>query len=609
MGDGAVGKFRGKMKMRGKILMLCLGSTLGALILQTILFQKVSGTMIYNQAKAENYSLLQNMQNEVYTFVKNIESSLIDIYNEKEFMQELKSSRNIAELREKYYRLAYWQAVERFETTDSVVAFYIYDIDHRIVSTYRRAVTPKHNYPKDIYESAQMTNADKVKEYVASDNKSMLISSYYNPYRETSIVRFVLKIYDNVNTSDKIGYVVCDIDSKALTRIMEKYSTYREGYMWLQPSGDRPVAVVGNPDEVNQKYFQEISESIQEDRLDEWMAPSSESRVLFQVPQEKYNIRAYSIMPQSILEQNQKALIQNILIVAGMMCIILSIVTVFVSSTITKPLEELTGTITQIREGDTKKRVAYLEDNEIGKLGREFNEMLDEIERLIGHEYETKLLLNKAEYKALQAQINPHFLYNTLDTMSSIASIQNCVVVSNLCQSLSNIFRYSLDIGHPYSTVAKEIVHLKNYIYVMNVRMREEVSYHFDIADDMLQNSIPRISVQPLVENAIKHGLKNKRGEKAVWVRVYGEGEVLTVSVTDNGVGMDAESMNRRLNENLQEQVESGSSIGLFNINARMKMLYGEEFGIVVESDGENGTNVVLRIPCVRMEDMETWQK
>ena len=136
-------------------------------------------------------------------------------------------------------------------------------------------------------------------------------------------------------------------------------------------------------------------------------------------------------MPQDILEQNQKALLQNIILIGTMMCIILSVVTIFVSSTLTKPLEELTGTITQIREGDTKKRVDYLKDNEIGRLGREFNEMLDEIERLIGHEYETKLLLNKAEYKALQAQINPHFLYNTLDTMSSIASIQNCVIVSN----------------------------------------------------------------------------------------------------------------------------------------------------------------------------------
>lgn len=598
-----------RMHMRGKILLLCLGSTLGALIFQTVLFQRVSGTMIYNQAKAENYSRLQNMQNEIYTFIKNIESGLIDIYNEKEFMQELKGHRDIQALRADYYRLAYRKAMEQFETTDGVVAFYIYNSEHQIVSTYRRAVTPKHNYPKDLYEDGEMANVEKIREYVASDDKRMFISGYYNPYRETNIVHFVLKIYDNVNTGGKIGYVICDIDSKTLTRIMEKYSTYQEGCMWLQPSGDRYIALVGNPEEENQEYWEQVSEKIAEDKLEEWTVPLSEKRVMFQVPQEKYNLGAYFVMPQYILEQNQKALVQNTIIVAVVMCIVLSLVTVFVTSTLTKPLEELSGTIAGIREGDTQKRVAYLKDDEIGKLGREFNGMLDEIERLIGHEYETKLLLNKAEYKALQAQINPHFLYNTLDTMSSIASIQNCGVVSNLCQSLSNIFRYSLDIGHPYSNVAKEIVHLKNYIYVMNVRMREEISYHFDIADDMLQNSIPRISVQPLVENAIKHGLKNKRGEKTVWVKVFGEGENLIVSVSDNGVGMDAEDINRRLKDNLWEQVESGSSIGLFNINARMKMLYGDAFGITVESDGRSGTRVILKVPCISMEGVETWQR
>lgn len=379
--------------------------------------------------------------------------------------------------------------------------------------------------------------------------------------------------------------------------------------MWLQPSGDRVIVEIGNLEETNQEYYEEVSEHIRENNTEQIADASAGNRVLFQVPQEKYNIGAYSIMPQDILEQNQKALLQNIILIGTMMCIILSVVTIFVSSTLTKPLEELTGTITQIREGDTKKRVEYLKDNEIGRLGREFNEMLDEIERLIGHEYETKLLLNKAEYKALQAQINPHFLYNTLDTMSSIASIQNCVIVSNLCQSLSNIFRYSLDMRHPYSTVAKEIVHLKNYIYVMNVRMREDVKYYFDIADDMLQNSIPRISIQPLVENAINHGLKNKRGEKSIHVKVFGENQILNITVTDNGVGMAAEEINRRLRENRQEQVESGTSIGLVNINARMKMLYGEEYGLTVESDGASGTSVILRIPCVRMEEAETWLK
>lgn len=598
-----------KIKMRMKILILCLGSTLIALVLQTILFQRVSGNLIYNQAKSENYNMMQNMQNEIYTFVKKIESGLIEIYNDKEFLQELKGTERIEEIRENNYRIAYDQAMENFSTTDNIVALYIYNSSHEIISTYRRAVTPKHNYPKDIYEDEEMYNADKVKKYVASDNKYMFLSSYYNVYRETDIARFVLKIYDNVNTNDIIGYVVCDIDSKAFVKIMEKYTAHQEVYMWLQPLGDRPITAMENTETASREYYLEISERIQNNTLDMFMDTSEGNKVLFQVPQNKYNLGAYSIMPQAILEQNQKALTQNLILIGSMMCIILSVVTFFISRTLTKPLEELMKTIAQIRKGDTKKRVPYLEKDEIGQLGKEFNGMLDEIERLIGHEYETKLLLNKAEYKALQAQINPHFLYNTLDTMSSIASVQNCDMVSNLCQSLSTIFRYSLDTKHPYSTVAKEIVHLKNYIYVMNVRMREEVKYHFQIDDEVLQNSIPRISIQPLVENAINHGLRNKKGEKEIYVRVMEKDSILEIEVEDNGVGMDAEETNRRLKENSHELVESGSSIGLININARMKMLYGEEYGLHINSDGKSGTTVILRIPRMGVEEAEAWLK
>lgn len=446
-----------KLRMRTKILILCLSSTLIALVLQTLLFQNASTSLIYNQAKMESFSTLQNMQNEIYTFVKNIESKLIEVYNNKEFLQELKSERSLNELQDNNYRLAYNLAAENFATADGVVALYIYNAKNEIISTYRRAVTPKHNYAKDIYSNEEMYNAAKVKEYMNSDDTTMLISSYYNPYRETNIVRFVLKIYDNTNIKDKIGYVVCDIDSNALRKIMEKYQTKQEIYIWLQPLGDRQILGNGTLEAASQDYYQEINERIQNRTLDEFRDTSEGSRVLFQVPQKKYNLDAYSIMPQAILKQSQKALTQNLIVIAIVMSVIISIVAIYITRGLARPLEQLNKTIVQIRSGHTNQRVAYIKEDEIGQLGKEFNVMLDEIEQLISHEYKTKLMLNKAEYKALQAQINPHFLYNTLDTMSSIASIQNCQMVSDLCQSLSNIFRYSLDMKHPYSTVAKEI--------------------------------------------------------------------------------------------------------------------------------------------------------
>ena len=583
--------------MRTKILIVCICCTLTGLIMQTFLFWQASARLISGQARNESYHTLENMQNEVYTFIKHIESNMIEIYNNRDFLEALRDREGIESIRSEYYRLAYRIASEQFQTSDGVVALYLYDSDHEIISTYRRAVTPKHNYPKDIYEDAALYNTDVVTQYMESDDTSMLISSYYNIYRERDMIRFALKIYDNSNLKDKVGYIVCDIDSKVLEKIMQKYVTNEEMYIWLQPEGDRQLYAMGTLGEKDRTYYDAISRRIASGEIAEIDDFSDRSRVFFQVAQDKYNLCAYSIMPQSVLEENQRTLTRNLILIAALVSVLMGILYFYVTRSLTGPLERLMQTIGRIRSGETDLRADYEAKDEIGMLGTEFNNMLDEMESLIGQQYEDRLLLNKAEYKALQAQINPHFLYNTLDTMGSIAGIQNCEMVSNLCQSLSNIFRYSLDMKHPYVTVAKEIGHLKNYIYVMNVRMREEIRYIFNIGEDVLQDRVPRISIQPLVENALNHGLKNKHGDKYIKISAGKKDGILCICVEDNGTGMDAEQMNGRLQQNDASAVEEGNSIGLLNINARLKMAYGDAYGIQIESSAGQGTKVMMRVP------------
>lgn len=589
------------MKMRYKILFLCLGCTMGALVLQTILFSNTSSSLIYEQSKNESYNNLQNMQNEIYTFIKSIENGLVVIYSEKQFLNDLRAE-TIVNLRSRYYRLAYNIALDNFTASEGIVALYLYNQENQIISTYRRAVTPKHNYPQDIYEKEEENNGRIVKNYIDSNNTTMLVSSYYNSYRETDITRFVLKIYDSNLRGNKIGYLVCDVDGKIFREIMNKYENQNEMYMWLQPLGDRPAVSVGNLEESNKSYCLDAIEKIQKG---EWVSTESltaDQKVLFEVSQNKYNLGAYSVMPQFVLKENQKILTRNLLLIAAIMIVIITLLSFLVSKGLTKPLEKLTDTIDKIKKGNTALRAECEKRDEIGALGQDFNQMLDQIEGLISHEYETELLLNQAEYKALQAQINPHFLYNTLETMSSIASVQNCSIVSNLCESLSNIFRYSLDMKNPFSTVAQEIVHLRNYIFVMNVRMGDGISYTFHISEEVLQDEIPKISIQPLVENALNHGLRNKRGEKSIVIEAGVEDGELQIAVSDNGVGMNAQEVNERLRENNKELVEKGNSIGIYNINARMKMLYGEQYGLTVNSIIGEGTRVFLTVPRKKPE-------
>ena len=584
-----------KKGIRLKILILCLGCTLTGLFLQTLLFQNTSSQLIYNQAKNDSYRSMQNMQDDLQTFIKNIENGMIDIYNEKELLSDLKRKTDIDTMRTKYNRLIFNLATQNFDSSSWVVSMYLYDTDHQLISNYQRAKTPKHNYPKDIYNTNIQNNAQKVRDYFESDDTGMLVTSYYNPYREKDIVRFVLKIYQYVTINAKCGYIVCDIDSKALKKIISKYNVDDEMFIWIQPQGDRPVLSCGKLEDDCRASYKKLSDMI---RKKEGSAQDIRinDRELFSVYQEDYNLGAFSIMPKELLAKNEKVLNQNLLLITMIMLAVTSISFYFVSKSLSRPLEDMTKTVKRIQAGETHLRMENLKEDEAGELGKSFNNMLDQIEGLIAREYENKLLLNHAQYQALQAQINPHFLYNTLDTMGSIAEIDGCDQVSALCQSLAELFRYSLNMKKPFSTVSQEMVHLKNYIYIMNIRMQNQIQYTFDINDTILNDELPRISIQPLVENAIKHGLKNYKGEKKIYICACPEEQNLVITVEDNGVGMSEERI-RELFKESPDQGDKRDSIGILNIHKRMRLLFGEQYGVKIESTPGKGTRVILTVP------------
>lgn len=585
------------MKLRLKILAMCLGCTLLALVLQTLLFQTTSSDMIYDWSKEESMNSLQNMQNEIYAFLKKMESNLIEVYNEQELLDALKEQETIGGLRQDFYRKAYEIGTTDFDTGDGVVSLYLYTPKHDIISTYRRAMTPKHNYPADLYVENETCNTEVIRNFVESDRTGMLVSSYYNGYRGTDILHLVLKLYDNRNYNKVIGYVVCDVDSKVVRSIMEKYSTDKSMYIWLQPAGDRAAVSIGALSSGEEEIYSEISGQIQEGNAEENRSEGAKNQEFFKVCQNKYNLTAYSIMPQELLLQNQKALTANLFFIAAAMIAAAAVLTFILSRNLTRPLDNLMRTMEKIKDGNTALRADIQKRDEIGLLGQNFNEMLDKVEELAEKERTTTYLLGQAQYHALQAQINPHFLYNTLETMSSIALLHDCPEVSRLSLSLSNIFRYSLNMKDHFSTISREIMHLKNYCYVMEVRMQDRIQYIYDIEEEILQKEIPRLSLQPLVENALNHGLRNKRGDKEVRILACRKGNRMVLCIEDNGVGMDAGGLNARLKENDIQYVEQGKSIGLYNINARLKMLYGEEYGLTIESSAGKGTKVYMIIP------------
>lgn len=587
------------VNMRTKILWICILSTLFAMVLQTVFFQYSSSRIIYKQEKDINLNTLRNLQNDIFAYSKNIENCLIKVYNHKDFIKALSTGKNMDDLKKSYSQVSYDMALTVFEPNQNVNAIYIYDLSNHLISSYRHAQTPRYTYPEDIYDGTMKNNEDTVQRYVNSDNKVMLISSYYNDKRKTDLVRFVLKIYKS-NTNKKIGYIVCDVDSKIFLNFVQK-NIYSDGQViWLQPTGDRVALHAGTITEKQQTNYQNAVNLITKGNWASNQLITNPDDVLFEVDQTKYNLTAYSLMPQLLMEQNQLILDRNMIVIAFFIIMVFSICSYSLSKSITTPLTYMVRTMEQIKRGNTSLRLKRMKQDEIGILGQEFNDMLDQIQILIKQEYEAKLLANNAKYKALQAQVNPHFLYNTLDTMSGIAASQNCLTVSNMCKALSNIFRYSIDMSDPLSTIEQEIIHIKNYMYVINTRVQNGIKLQIDIDSALLNERLPRISIQPLVENAIQHGLKDKRGEKRIRIDAQMTAQYLAVSVTDNGVGMDADQIRRQLADDAPSALDKRTSIGLSNINARLKLLFGKEYGIDVESIVGEGSKVSLLLPRMR---------
>ena len=583
------------LSMRTKVLALCISCTVLALVLQSVFFRSSASAIIYRQEQESILKALSAMQDELYTWIKGYENNLIKVYNQTDFMRDLGDRLPRADLEAAYRGTAYGMALADFDPSQGVNALYIYTADDQLISVYRSASTPRINYPPDIFQDPAATNAAVVARYVRSADRVMLVSSTFNASRQRDLVRFVLKIY-STGLTRTIGYIVCDVDGAGFFRIMEKYLSSDRQVIWLQPSADRPALQLGTPAGSQARVLAATTARVSAGTWSDQDRRQYGADVLRDLAQEKYNLRAFSLTPLYLLEENQRILTRNMLLAALIVIAVAALSATLITRSLTTPLTSISRALTRIRNGETELRLTGLKSDEIGALGRTINDMLDRIQELIAQVYRAKLLLKQAEYKALQAQVNPHFLYNSLDTMGSIAAAQRCEPVSILCQALSNIFRYSIDMQDPMSTVGSEIVHLKNYMYVMNVRTHNAVVLDIAVDRSLLSEKVPRLSLQPIVENALQHGFRDTRGVNRVAIRGRREAGQVILDVADNGCGMNAEEVTRLLEGG--GALERSSSIGLGNIHSRIRLLFGDSYGVRVSSVAGQGSTISLTVPA-----------
>ena len=273
----------------------------------------------------------------------------------------------------------------------------------------------------------------------------------------------------------------------------------------------------------------------------------------------------------------------------------------YISQSITRPVRELSKVTEKVARGDLSVRSDVDTGAEIRVLSDSFNEMIDRVSRLLDQVRTEQESLRKAELELLQAQINPHFLYNTLDTIVWLAEAGDQARVVSMVGSLSKFFRASLGQGKDAVTIKDELDHVRSYLEIQQVRYQDILDYSIDVPKEVYDAPIPKITLQPLVENALYHGIKNKRGKGNISITGMTENKCLYIYIEDNGIGMTEERLRQissRINSpDSSDKADPSEMFGLNNVNERIKLKYGQRYGIHIDSVYGEGTKVTLLLP------------
>ena len=276
---------------------------------------------------------------------------------------------------------------------------------------------------------------------------------------------------------------------------------------------------------------------------------------------------------------------------------IVIIINSYISFRVTNPIRELEKSVKELEEGNLDADIYMGGSYEVQHLGKSVQDMKFRIKGLmqdIVNEHEEK---RKSEFDLLQAQINPHFLYNTLDIIVWQIENEKQSEAVHTVTALARFFRLSLGKGKNIVTVKDEIDHVKNYLMIQHMRFKNKFDYEFDIAEDVLELPSLKLMLQPLVENAIYHGMEFMDGDGLIMVKAWREENELYFSVADNGLGMTEDKVEMILTGKSSSGNGRGSGIGVKNVNERIKLYFGEAYGLTIDSEPDEGTKVTIHLP------------
>lgn len=400
-------------------------------------------------------------------------------------------------------------------------------------------------------------------------------------------------------TSTEQGILLIDIRYSSIQQILENITLGNQGYLYLISSGGQLIyhpkmqlietgqaaeniaAAIGYRDgSYREKYAGEMRDiSVKSVGYTGW--------------------KLLSVTPEKGLPLSNLKMRLFVVFVVASFLLVLVLINAFISSRITNPIQQLEKMVNAIEAGELDQEVDIGGSYEIQHLGRSIGDMAHRIKELmedIVAEHESK---RKSEFDTLQSQINPHFLYNTLDIIVWMIENEQKQEAVKVVTALARFFRISLSKGKSIIPVKDELEHVRNYLMIQQRRFKNKFTYEIEADKEVLNLASLKLMLQPLVENAIYHGMEFMDGDGEIHVKAWKEEEDLWLEIQDNGLGMTQERVKNLLSEKTHVSSKRGSGIGVKNVNERIRLYFGDDYGLVIESEPDEGTIIKIHLPAV----------
>lgn len=403
----------------------------------------------------------------------------------------------------------------------------------------------------------------------------------------------------------QLGSIVIRINENLFSDVYKNIDLGTGSELFIINSRGTVVSTRNRNIEFNEKYpeselVNKITKNSTESNESFEITIAGEKNLAAYSPIEEADWYIVSTIPYSYLNRETGQIAEEIMLLSLVIFILAVFLSYIFTRSISDPLNHLVSAMNKVEAGDLD---VQLEDSraqdELAEASCNFNHMVGELNELVEDVKEKEKQKSNLEFKALQAQINPHFLSNILNTARLLADMQDADNLENYLSSVIKLLHLSMSNKEDFITVEKEVEYLKSYLNIQQFRLHNKFDSKFEIEDKLMDYKIPKFLLQPVVENAIIHGISSKSGQGLIEIKGFSQNDQIIFSITDDGIGMTAEEINDLLNSSTENKAQF-SGIGIKNVEDRIKLHFGEEYGLEIESFKEHFTTVKIILPRIK---------